>query len=73
MHPTVGFLPLQNLTFQEVGEQVMLVTTTAKSVTPNLPTTLIRQNQIFELGPFSTTKFWSGPFGYPSVIPACDC
>ena len=77
MHPAVGFLPLQNLTIQEVGVQVMLVTTKAKSVTPNLSTTLIRlqhhftpegQNRIFEHGPFSTSKFWSGVFRYPSVI-----
>ena len=47
MHPTVGFLPLQNLTFQEVGVQVMLVTITAKSVTPNLSATLIRQQRHF--------------------------
>ena len=82
MHPAVGFLPLQNRTIQEVGVQVMLVTITAKSVTPNLSATLIRlqrhftpegQNRFFELGPFSTSKFWSGQFGYPSVIPACDC
>ena len=33
MHPTAGFLPLQNLTIQEVGVEVMLVTTKAKSVT----------------------------------------
>ena len=67
MHPAVGFLPLQNLTIQEVGVQVMLMTITAKSVSPNLSATLIRfqhhftpegQNRIFELEPFPTSQFW---------------